>query len=105
MPSPRERVDWNLVGDWNFVENRRDKSSNCGRLASEYKKLVFLNLITALQVEDWFPSSNRICYSWDNKRRNGEQVLARLDRVYAFLDVGGQQKMTHYEILGDRLQP
>ena len=90
-----------LVGDWNFVENRHDKSNNCGHLASEYKKLVFLNLITVLQIEDRFPSSNQICYSWDNKRWNGERVLARLDKVYAFQDVGGQQTMTHYKVLGD----
>jgi hypothetical protein len=31
---------WNFVGDWNMVEQLKDKSNTCGRLISQPKSLV-----------------------------------------------------------------
>jgi endonuclease/exonuclease/phosphatase family metal-dependent hydrolase len=52
-------------------------------------------------VEDNFPSSNRIRFSWDNRRRNRIRVLARLDRVYSFQATGALKTVVEYEILGN----
>ena len=92
---------WIFVGDWNFVENRCNKSTSYGHLALEQEKLVFSDLTSALQVEDCFPASNQIWFSWDNKCQNGVRVLARLDRIYSFQAANATQVMTHYEILGN----
>jgi hypothetical protein len=80
---PRD-CKWILGGDWNFVEYRGDKSSSCGRVVIDSERLAFNQITSALQVEDNFSASNQIKFSWDNRRRNGIRVLARLDRIYSF---------------------
>jgi exonuclease III len=92
---------WVLAGDWNFVEHRHDKSNNCGRLVNDGERIIFSQLLDALQVEDNFPSGNKIKFSWDNRRRDGTKVLARLDRIYAFQATGTFKSVADYEILGD----
>jgi hypothetical protein len=92
---------WIILGHWNFVVKRRDKSISSGQLISEREKLVFNHLTEALQIKDTFPSSNRICYNWDNRRQNGIRVLARLDRVYVFKAGAGGEILGEYEIMAD----
>jgi len=93
---------WILCGDWNFVENSKDKSSLCGKLVSPIESQVFNSLISALCVEENFPRTNPIKFSWDNRRQDGARVLAQLDRIYSFQADGGQASpVAEYFIKGD----
>lgn len=92
---------WILAGDWNFVSNQRDKTNECGRLVSGVEAGIFAQLLDLLQVQDTFPSSNRIRFNWDNRRRTGLRVLARLDRIYAFNSRGNASAVEEYFILGN----
>ena len=92
---------WILAGDWNFVSNQRDKTSECRRLVSGVEAGIFVLLLDLLQVQDEFPSSNRIRFSWDNRRRSGLRVLARLDRIYTFNVGGSASAVEEYFILGN----
>ena len=71
-----------MGGDWNFVENHRDKSSHRVSYRSEEEKRIFSELKDIFQVEDDFPASNRLKYSWDSRHREGHRLMARLDRSY-----------------------
>jgi len=94
--------NWILSGDWNFVETRADKSNNCGRMVSQAERRTFEQLLGALNVGDHFPRTNPIKYSWDNRRRDGVRVLARLDRIYSTNPAGGQTStVAEYFIRGD----
>ena len=73
---------WILAGDWNFVERRVDKSSSRASSVTEIERRVFQELKEALQVEDSFPASSRLRYTWDSQHRDRSRVLARLDRIY-----------------------
>jgi hypothetical protein len=44
-----------LLGDFNFVERRKDKSSLCGKLIPNNERLIFLQLKLELGIEDQFP--------------------------------------------------
>jgi exonuclease III len=92
---------WFLAGDWNVVERKVDKSSSCGKIMSD-EGLLFQQLKLALKVEDTFPNSSPIKFSWDNKRRDGVRILARLDRIYSFQPVTAEAApMAEYYIRGD----
>jgi exonuclease III len=98
---PRD-CKWLMVGDWNVVERRVDKSTSCGKIMTDGEKFVFEQLLSALKVEDAFPNTSPIKYSWDNKRRDGVRVLARLDRIYSFQPPSlDSQPMSEYYIRGD----
>ena len=92
---------WVLASDWNFVSNPRDKTSECGGLISGMEARVFAQLVDLLQVNDPFLNSNRLQFSWDNRRRTRLRVLARLDRVYPFNPVGNVAVAEEYFILGN----
>ena len=79
----------------------RDKTNECGRLVSGIDAGLFTQLIDLLQVHDPFSSSNRIKFSWDNRRRTGLRVLARLDRIYSFKLGGNAITVEEYYILGN----
>lgn len=51
---------WLFGGDWNFVEEFCDKSSLCEKLISDEEKRFFFILIDTLEVEEKFPTLNRI---------------------------------------------
>jgi exonuclease III len=91
-----------LLGDFNFVENKEDKSSLCGRLISDRKRLIFMQLKMELGVTDEFPPTNTIKYSWDNRRNDGVRILERLDRIYSFQALTpGIEAVEDYHIKGD----
>lgn len=92
---------WVFIGDWNFVEQARDKSNLTPSHISGEEKRLFNTLKEVLQVEDKFPISNRIKYSWDNRRSGSGRVLARLDRIYSYIDNGKEVSCNDYRILGD----
>lgn len=46
-----------MLGDFNFVENRADKSNFCGKLVTDGERIVFHQLTSALGVEDKFQST------------------------------------------------
>lgn len=92
---------WILCGDWNFVENKGDKSSLCGKLISPTERHEFELLLGALNVEDKFSCNNPIKYTWDNRRKDGSRILACLDRIYSFkLDGGQLSPVAEYFIKG-----
>jgi exonuclease III len=73
-----------LLGDFNFVERREDRSSQCGKLISVGERFIFAQLTALLGIEDRFPSSGPTKCSCDNGRRDGMRILAQLDRFYTF---------------------
>jgi exonuclease III len=94
---------WIMGGDWNMVEQARDKSSRGGRIISEVEKFEFELLKAHLQVSDFFKNDQLLAYTWDNHRSDGHRVLARLDRFYLFssLNGGADQHVAGYSIKGD----
>ena len=92
---------WVFSGDWNFVERAIDKSNLKESTMSEIEKRVFREFKDTFQVEDPFPTTNRIRFSWDSKRRDGSRVMARLDMSYTFKINGANTTGTNYRILGD----
>jgi exonuclease III len=94
---------WVACGDWNVVEDSLDKSTRCGRILTGMELLEFNLLKTQLSVQDFFSRHNPITYTWDNFRRDGERVLARLDREYSFACGHGppNRHIKEYIILGD----
>lgn len=93
---------WIMLGDYNMVERRADKSSLCGKTMPAQERLLFNALKTSIQVEEYPKTSPTLSYSWDNARRDGDRLMARLDRIYLFPDSpGSQRKILDYRIIGD----
>jgi hypothetical protein len=93
---------WLLCGDWNSVETKEDKSTSCGKIMPDAESQVFQQLKLVLKIEDTFARTSPIRFTWDNKRRDGIRVLARLDRIYSFLDAPmTPAPMAEYYIRGD----
>jgi exonuclease III len=92
---------WIMVGDWNFVEKSQDKSRNNSNTMSIEERGLFENLTVTLGVRDAFPASNRIKYSWNNRRGLNDITLARLDRIYTRVELCRNLKADDYVILGD----
>jgi hypothetical protein len=66
--------------------------------------LAFQQLKVALKVEDAFPNSSPIKFSWDNKRRNGVRILARLDWISSFqVCMAAAPPIAEYYIRGDSI--
>lgn len=86
-----------------MVENSKDKSTTCGRILAGIEKFEFDRLKAHCQVEDYFNYLNSLKFSWDNRRRDGPRVLARLDRFYAFPspDSNRSSHILNYDILGN----
>lgn len=94
---------WVVTGDWNCVKHARDKSNVYGIVISREKQRMFTALKNTLQVKDNFPTANTVRYSWDNRRRNGNCTLTRLDRNNCFISPSDNTTGTEYEIHGDRI--
>jgi exonuclease III len=94
---------WILGGDWNVVEQARDKSFREGRIISDVEKLELEILKTHLQVTDYFEYDQLLAYTWDNHRLDGARVLARLDMFYTFSSQIGaaNRHVKEYSIQGD----
>lgn len=73
-----------LSGDWNFVERKEDKSNQRESYMTKEEKRVFQELKEIFHVADASSLSNRITFSSDNRRRDGNRVMAGLDRFYTF---------------------
>ena len=83
------------------MERAIDKSNLKESIITEVEKRIFEELKDAFQLEDPFPASNRIRFSWDSKRQDGSRVMARLDRSYTFIIPGAITTGANYRILGD----
>ena len=92
---------WIMTGDWNFVERPDDKSSQKLSQTTVEERREFKEFKELFQVEDNFPSAQRLKYSTDNKRGGRDIILARLDRYYTFSDGGDPTSKDNYKILGD----
>lgn len=92
---------WVLGGDWNVVESREDKSSVDGNVLAGTEWVSFQQLIGGLEVTDPFDRTSAIKYTWDNRRKDSKRVLARLDRIYAFVNPSGDPSQAEYHIRSD----
>jgi exonuclease III len=75
---------WIAVGDWNIVEDARDKSTEGGRLLGGQERVEFELFKSHFHVMDFFKYEHNLKHSWDNRRGEGMRVLAHLNRVYTF---------------------
>ena len=85
-----------------MVEERQDKTNQCGQLISMAERTLFNTLKTHLQVSHnpRSPSSHK--FSWDNLQTNGSMILAHLDRVYLFRSSANfPRRIISYRICGD----
>jgi hypothetical protein len=73
-----------LLGDFNFVEFLEDKSNLCEKLLPQGEKMVFFQLQNSLGIENRYPATCPIHFSWDNRQQDGVCIFARLDRIYFF---------------------
>ena len=80
---PRHRK-WIVMGDFNMVEARIDKSFQCSRMISGHEKMLFNALKDAFMIQEPTREVNGLSYTWDNLRFNGVRILAKLDRCYSF---------------------
>jgi hypothetical protein len=93
---------WTLVGDFNMVELRQDKTSKCGGMLPLAEPATFMAMKSHLQVSNNALSPSSQKFSWDNLRQDGSRVLARLDHVYLFQAIGTtSRKLVSYRICGD----
>jgi len=93
---------WIMIGDFNMVELRIDKSSSCGEILLGPEHLLFNALKDTIQVLEFPWTSPNMTYSWDNFRSDGARVLARLDRCYIFPDSPtSSRQIIEYCICGD----
>lgn len=90
---------WILLGDFNMVERRSDKSSVNSRSILAQEKSVFTDLKDVLHVHEEPFTSPSLLYSWDNGRADGARVMARLDRIYLFPESNtSYRKIIEYRI-------
>lgn len=75
---------WLVMGDFNMVEHRADKTRQCPTMIPHRERLLFNAMKSALQVEDHPRSANSLRFSWDNNPPQEARTLARLDRLYIF---------------------
>lgn len=75
---------WILLGDFNMVEKREDKTSKCGKAISSHERLLFNTLKDSLQIEELPLTNPSLAFSWDNACSDSSRVMACLDRCYIF---------------------
>jgi len=96
---------WILLGDFNMVKRRSDKSSASGRSISSHERRLFNELKDVLHVQEELLTSPSLLYSWDNAKVDGDRVMARLDRIYLFSkSVNSHRKVLEYRIRGDHFR-
>lgn len=94
---------WILIGDFNMVESRLDKTRQTAAMIPYRERLLFEGMKSALHVEDNIISPGSLKYSWDNNRPGLPRSLARLDRMYTFLQQPGSpcRSILTYSILAN----
>jgi exonuclease III len=94
---------WILLGDFNMVENRRDKNRPCARLVPVRERVLFDAMKTALHVEDSPRTAGSLQFSWDNQQASLARRMARLDRIYVFRSnpLTPDRQLLRYVIKGD----
>ena len=93
---------WLLCRDYNFVKQASNKSNINGKIILVEKKQVFSLLIDAHKVEDKFLANNMLRFSWENKKKDRDKHLARIDKHYTFNQVGiGMEVVSKYYIKGN----
>ena len=93
-----------MTKDFNMVENPVDKStSSYSHLMELKKELAWVDIKNKYNIEDYFSRNKGPLYSWDNLRKDGIKVLARLDRFYSFSSSiqNPSSHITQYKIMGD----
>ena len=65
-----------------MTERSEDKSNDCGRGISDFKKLTWNSLLSGFQLLDTFTFQGGPRYSWNNGQQGRARRLARLDRFY-----------------------
>ena len=88
------------MGDFNMVEMKADKSTQCDQIICRRECSLFNPLKKAIGVAEPIRDDNGLRYIWYNMRFNGIRVMACLDRCYMFGTQAGQAVL-HYQILGD----
>ena len=89
-----------------MVEAQIDKSMQCSRVISGIGNMHYLMHLKMLckygnQLENKMAyHSLGIIFAWDNFRLDGIQVLARLNKCYAFT-LNARQTINNYKIHGD----
>ncbi len=81
-----EHCKWIIGGDFNKVENVKDKTLKCGKMISNCERMVWEGLKTSLQVEEPKRSTRSLHSSWDNGRKQTRCIMARLDKMYRNVD-------------------
>jgi len=93
---------WVLLGDFNMVERRSDKTSASGSSISTHERLLFNGLKDSLQVVEYPLTSPSLAFSWDNARHDADRIMAGLDRCYVFPDTPlAHRQILEYRIKGD----
>jgi hypothetical protein len=94
---------WVIGSDFNMVEARCDKTSQCGKMLPYHERLLLSELKCHLQVSDHPRSPDSMRYSWDNFQGEAVRVMARLDRFYVFNpEVSSPNyRILRYKIHGD----
>lgn len=93
---------WILFKDFNMVEKQCDKSSAKGRAVPTPKRRLFNDLKDSLQVYEEPLTSPSLSFSWDNTRIDKDQVMAKLDCYYIFLESLHMQLSEGYRIQNPR---
>lgn len=94
---------WILLGDFNMVEYRADKSCQSATMVPSRERTLFDAMKVALRVADNPRSPGSLKYSWDNNRQGEHHSLARLDMIYLFEATPGlpDRSLLSYCIKGD----
>jgi exonuclease III len=94
---------WLVCGDWNMILQPCGNSNPNGHTLCDAERLVFTRLLARLHVEDFFPYTKLVSFSWDNRRRTGLRTLKRLDRIYYYPSSNGPPNahVQEYRILGE----
>jgi len=75
---------WILLGDFNIVERRFDKSNTSGRSIPAHKIRLFNNMKDTLQVQEEPLTSSSLLFSWDNAWTDNNRFMTRLYWYYIF---------------------
>jgi len=93
---------WILLGDFNMVERRVDKSGASSRTLSAPERLLFNGLKDSLHISEVPLTLPNLSFSWDNARIGNSRIMAKLDRVYVFNELlENPRKILEYCIKGD----
>jgi hypothetical protein len=94
---------WILVGNYNMVEFRCDKTNQCGKLLPQHERLLLAALKAHLQLHEPPRTMGSLPFLWDNLRWDGARILAKLDRLYTSIPAhaSGNPTVTMYTIRGD----